>query len=131
MLEMANQHETKLRRLTDDQIALNNKYAILTKKIPRQLPKGKVHKVVMSIQNKVAEVAQQVTFANFLVNLLTFGSLNALFSSINAQQIIIMQPLVNVPLPANTSSFLEKIYAMSSFEIYKGLGDDYNRMLGL
>lgn len=39
--------------------------------------------------------------------------------------------LTDVSLPANTLDFLKKIYSIVSFEIYPGLGDWINSVLGL
>lgn len=82
--------------------------------------------MITEVLNNIAEVSEKAVYWNFLVNFVTAGSLNTLWSTINAQQIIVQIPLVEVPLPANTVTFLEKIYQIASFDIYPGLGDDLN-----
>lgn len=42
-----------------------------------------------------------------------------------------MITLVDVPLPANTLSFLQEIYSIASFEFYPALGDKINSLLNL
>ena len=42
---------------------------------------------------------------------------------------MILIPLIEVPLPANTASFLEGIYEIASFDLYPDLGDYINWFL--
>ena len=85
----------------------------------------------METQSSIGSGSKYVLIGNFALNLILSGSLNDIWSAINAQQLIILLPLCDVSLPANTLDFLHKIFEIAAFEIYPNLGDDINWLLNL
>ena len=99
--------------------------------IPKQLPKGEIQAFVTGTQNQVASGSKIVLIGNFALNFLLSGSLNDIWSAINAQQLIILMPLCDVSLPANVLDFFGKIFEIAAFDIYPNLGENINWLLNL
>ena len=106
-IELPKEHDVKFRRLSDHDIHQENHYDVLSKEIPKQLPKGEIQAILTAIQNKVASGSKIALMANFALNLIVTGSLNDIWSAINAQQLIILIPLCDVSIPASTLDFFK------------------------
>ena len=55
---------------------------------------------------------------NFLTNIFVSGSLNAIWSLIETQQMIVMLPLFDVSMPGNTRDFFAQIMQIAAFDYY-------------
>ena len=75
--------------------------------------------------------AKGAVFLTFIVNLLVGISLNSLWSVINAQQLMILLPIFDVVLPATAVPFFKEAFGIASFDVYEGLSDATDSMLGL
>lgn len=71
-IELPEIHETVFRRLEDE----NNSYINLSKKIPKQLPKGGVHEFLMNALAFVGEGSKLALIGNFLLNVSISGPLS-------------------------------------------------------
>ena len=67
-LELPNTHETVFRRLKNELQSESNNYIVLLEKIPKQLPKGRMHELAMEVLIYIVEVSKIVLLANFLIN---------------------------------------------------------------
>jgi hypothetical protein len=62
-------------------------------------------------------VAGTAVSGNFAFNLIAASSLNYLWSMINAQQIVVLCPLLRVNLPANATMMFNTLLTIASFDI--------------
>ena len=58
-----------------------------------------------------------VTFGNFLINLFLSSSLQFVWGMINAQQIIVHLPLLDINFPQNAKSLFGTIYSLTTFQL--------------
>lgn len=64
------------RRLEEEQLSKFNRYTILSKKIPKQVPKGLVNEIAMKALSVVVDVSKIALVGSFLASFFIQGYLS-------------------------------------------------------
>ena len=105
-LVLENSYEEDLSQVDKQECrAQATRYLILSKEIPKQLPKEELYQAIEQVLNVAVEVTKGALLATFILNLVVGITLNTIWSSVNAQQLMILLPIFNVVLPATAVTF--------------------------
>ena len=76
----------------------------MERKLPRQLTLGEV--IVAEVAETASQGAKTFVVGNLIFSIALSASLNHLWSMVEAQQIIVMMPLIDIVLPAVPAVFI-------------------------
>eukprot|EP00347_Sterkiella_histriomuscorum_P008366 403345374 len=88
-----------------------------TESIPNQLDKNSLLYQNKGLLEGSIDTTQVLVISNFAINILMSASLQYLWGMINALQLILAMPLLDIQLPANTKMFYNLLISMSSFDV--------------
>jgi len=109
---------------------IDKKKRLLTKNLPRQLPKGKEGDLFEDLITAVITATKVVIASNFLLNIFLTVALQYVLGMINTQQLIVLLPLFDIKAPANAELFFRQLMSVVAFEVYD-TGDIVNATLSL
>ena len=82
------------------------------------MPTGENEKVIIKAIESAGIAAEITLLSNLSLNLLLSASLNQLWSMVNAQQLLVVLPLMKFLLPSSATMFFSGIFAIAAFDLY-------------
>ena len=89
----------------------------MTRDLPAQFPDEATKKAVEASSVVLTSSTSTVMLSNVVAKFFMSTSLQYVWDLVNTQQLIMLIPLMNVRIPANTQVILEKLTRICAFEV--------------